>query len=163
MMSDEKATELHNEISGGIQFGPVLQGRDIQATFQLPATAPQVLAQLPAMTAGFSGRKADLAMLAELLDPGRNNDLVLVSAVAGLPGVGKTTLAVQAGHAALQEGWYQGGVLFIDLHGYDNLPVEPEQALDALLRALGVRAEQRVSWRGCCLHGETSPAQTRHD
>jgi len=22
---------------------------------------------------------------------------------------------------------------------------------------------QRVSWRGCCLHGETSPAQTRHD
>jgi hypothetical protein len=33
-------------------------------------------------------------------------------------------------------------VLFIDLHGYDEAPVEPSQALDALLRALGVPAEQ---------------------
>ena len=34
-------------------------------------------------------------------------------------------------------GWFPGGVLFIDLHGYDQAPVQPEQALDALLRALG--------------------------
>ncbi len=32
-------------------------------------------------------------------------------------------------------------MLFIDLHGYDEAPVEPGQALDALLRALGVPAE----------------------
>ena len=32
-------------------------------------------------------------------------------------------------------------MLFIDLHGYDETPVEPGQALDALLRALGVPAE----------------------
>ena len=32
-------------------------------------------------------------------------------------------------------------MLFIDLHGYDEAPVEPAQALDALLRALGVPAE----------------------
>jgi tetratricopeptide (TPR) repeat protein len=31
--------------------------------------------------------------------------------------------------------------LFIDLHGYDDAPVEPGQALDALLRALGVPGE----------------------
>ena len=66
---------------------------------------------------------------------------MVVSAVAGLAGVGKTTLAVQAGHAARQRGWFGGGVLFIDLHGYDEAPVEPGQALDALLRALGVPAE----------------------
>ena len=66
---------------------------------------------------------------------------MVVSAVAGLAGVGKTTLAVQAGHAARQRGWFGGGVLFIDLHGYDEAPVEPAQALDALLRALGVPAE----------------------
>ena len=47
----------------------------------------------------------------------------------------------QAGHAARQRGWFAGGVLFIDLHGYDEVPVEPGQALDALLRALGVPAE----------------------
>lgn len=31
-------------------------------------------------------------------------------------------------------------MLFVDLHGYDEAPVEPGQALDALLRALGVAA-----------------------
>jgi predicted ATPase len=55
---------------------------------------------------------------------------VVVSAVAGLAGVGKTTLAVQAGHAAGARGWYQGGVLFLDLHGYDDQPVQPGQALE---------------------------------
>jgi len=42
-------------------------------------------------------------------------------------------LAVHAVHAARERGWFAGGVLFIDLHGYDNAPVEPGQALDALL------------------------------
>ena len=80
-------------------------------------------------------------MLARLLDPAGTGGPVVVSAVAGLAGVGKTTLAVQAGYAARQGGWFGGGVLFIDLHGYDEAPVEPGQALDALLRALGVPAE----------------------
>jgi hypothetical protein len=55
--------------------------------------------------------------------------------------VGKTTLAVHAAHAARSSGWFPGGVLFIDLHGYDPSPVGPAQALDALLRALGVPGE----------------------
>ena len=65
---------------------------------------------------------------------------MVVSAIAGLAGV-KTELAVQAAHAARQAGWFPGGVLFVDLHGYDAAPVEPGQALDALLRALGVPGE----------------------
>ena len=105
------------------------------------SAAPTALAQLPAATAGFTGRDDELAVLAGLLDPAGPGGPVVVSAVAGLAGVGKTTLAVQAGHAALQRGWFGGGVLFIDLHGYDEAPVEPGQALDALLRALGVPAE----------------------
>ena len=90
---------------------------------------------------GFTGRDAELAVLAGLLDPAGAAGPVLVSAVAGLAGVGKTTLAIAAGHAAVRRGWFGGGVLFIDLHGYDEAPVEPGQALDALLRALGVPAE----------------------
>jgi tetratricopeptide (TPR) repeat protein len=89
----------------------------------------------------FTGRGDELALLAGLLDPAGATGPVVVSAVAGLAGVGKTTLAVQAGHAAVKQGWFGGGVLFIDLHGYDEAPVEPAQALDALLRALGVPAE----------------------
>ncbi len=59
-------------------------------------------------------------------------------------------LAVHAVHAARERGWFAGGVLFIDLHGYDNAPVEPGQALDALLRALGVAGEPR--WPSCTTH-----------
>lgn len=103
------------------------------------ATAvPIALAQLPTVTSGFTGREDELEVLSELLDPVSASGPVLVSAVAGLPGVGKTTLAVAAGHVAIEQGWFGGGALFIDLHGYDDRPVEPAQALDALLRSLGV-------------------------
>ena len=103
--------------------------------------APTALAQLPPVTVGFTGRDDELAVLAGLLDPATAGGPVLVSAVAGLAGVGKTTLAVAAGHAARERGWFGGGVLFIDLHGYDDQRVEPGQALDTLLRALRVPAE----------------------
>ncbi len=76
-----------------------------------------------------------------LLDPAAGAGAVVVSAVAGLAGVGKTALAVQAAHAARAAGRFPGGVLFLDLHGYDEQAVQPAQALDALLRALGIPAE----------------------
>jgi len=107
---------------------------------QALAAVPVALAQLPPATAGFTGRDDELAVLAGLLDPDGSGGPVVVSAVAGLAGVGKSTLAVQAGHAAQRRGWFGGGVLFVDLHGYDEAPVEPGQALDALLRAIGVPA-----------------------
>ena len=105
-----------------------------------------------------------MAVLAELLDPAGLGGAVVVSAVAGLAGVGQTTLAVQAGHVARARGWYQGGVLFIDLHGYDDQPIQPAQALDALLRALGILAErisptigERAALYRSTLAGITSP------
>jgi len=103
--------------------------------------APTALAQLPPLTVGFTGRDDELAVLADLLAQEGTAGPVLVSAVAGLAGVGKTTLTVAAGHAAVKQGWFSGGVLFVDLHGYDETPVEAGQALDALLRALGVPSE----------------------
>jgi tetratricopeptide (TPR) repeat protein len=137
--------ETRSTISGGTQ-GTVLQGRDFRdihiGDIVQAAPTPTALSQLPALVAGFTGREAELADITALLDPGSNAGAVVVSAVAGLAGVGKTELAVQAAHAARQAGWFPGGVLFLNLHGYDDTPVQPGQALDALLRALGVRAEQ---------------------
>jgi tetratricopeptide (TPR) repeat protein len=137
--------EIRSTISGGTQYGPVLQGRDFRhahiGDVVQAVAAPVALAQLPALTAGFTGRSAELAQITALLDPAQNTGPVVVSAVAGLAGVGKTTLAVQAAHAARQAGWFGGGVVFVDLHGYDDAPVAPSQALDALLRALGVAAQ----------------------
>jgi tetratricopeptide (TPR) repeat protein len=144
-MTTDPDGETHSTISGGIQYGPVLMGRDFRnvhiGDVVQAAPAPVALAQLPALAAGFTGRDTELAQITALLDPATAAGPVVVSAVAGLAGVGKTALAVQAAHTARQAGWFAGGVLFIDLHGYDDAPVHPGQALDSLLRALGVPAE----------------------
>lgn len=126
---------------GGIHYGPVLQGRNfINTTFvtNQAVAAPVARAQLPALAVEFTGRESELAQIAALLDPTGDAGTLVVSAVAGLAGVGKTALAIQAGHTARSAGWFPGGVLFVDLHGYDDPPVQPGQALESLLHALGV-------------------------
>ena len=140
MTAQDPGASTSNTISGGNQYGPVMQGRDFAVTIQSAVAAPVALAQLPPQAAGFSGRNDELAQIIELLDPAANGGAVVVSA-AGLAGVGKTALAIAAGHEALKRGWFSGGVLFIDLHGYDASAVGPGQALDSLLRGLGVPAE----------------------
>ncbi|HEY7145868.1 MAG TPA: tetratricopeptide repeat protein [Streptosporangiaceae bacterium] len=136
-----------NVISGGAQHGPVVQAQNIHGlhignVIHAPARpAPVALDQLPPLDPGFTGRDGELAQITALLTPSGAGGAVVVSAVAGLAGVGKTALAIRAGHAARRAGWFPGGILFIDLHGYDPAPVQPGQALDALLRALGVAGE----------------------
>ena len=59
-----------------------------------------------------------------------------VSAVAGIGGVGKTTLAVHVAHAARDA--FPDGQLYVDLQGTEPRPADPEVVLGAFLRALGV-------------------------
>ncbi|GAA5023968.1 AfsR-like transcriptional regulator TcrA [Streptomyces siamensis] len=116
--------------------------------------APTALDSLPARAAGFTGRDDELHGLLEALDPTQPGpQAVLVAAVSGLGGIGKTALAVEAAHEARNRGWFPGGTLFIDLHGYDDAPVTADLALQSLLRALGtqpkhipVRAEERAAF-----------------
>ncbi|MGX5187254.1 tetratricopeptide repeat protein [Streptomyces avermitilis] len=97
-------------------------------------------AALPAVPAGFTGRDEDLARLLPVLDPSAESDLpVVICAVSGLGGVGKTSLALYAAHRAVREGWFPGGTMFVDFRGYDDDPVTADQALLALLDGLGVR------------------------
>jgi hypothetical protein len=60
-----------------------------------------------------------------------------------MPGIGKTELVLQTAHRALHtRGWFRGGVLFVDLFGYD--PDRRLSAADALLgwlQAIGIGGE----------------------
>ncbi|MGW1719160.1 tetratricopeptide repeat protein [Streptomyces sp. NPDC002156] len=115
-----------------------------KAEYREHAPAPSALDALPARAVGFTGREAELRELLSAFDPaasGGGSEVVVVAAVSGLGGIGKTALAVQAGYEACGKGWFPGGVLFLDLHGYDDEPVTADQALEALLRALGTEPE----------------------
>ncbi|MBL1085733.1 tetratricopeptide repeat protein [Streptomyces actinomycinicus] len=129
----------HVDFQGGKFTGPVIG----KAEYKQQAPAPTALDALPPPAAGFTGRDQELARLRAALDPSAADaeQAVLVTAVSGLGGIGKTALAVQAAYAAREAGWFPGGVLFVDLHGYDDVPVTADQALQSLLRALGVEPE----------------------
>ncbi|WP_324609644.1 tetratricopeptide repeat protein [Streptomyces sp. WM6386] len=105
---------------------------------------PVATAALPAVPAGFTGREEDLARLMPVLDRGSaESDLpVVICAVSGLGGIGKTSLALCAAHRAVREGWFPGGTLFVDLRGYDEDPVTADQAVVALLDVMGVRGAE---------------------
>jgi tetratricopeptide (TPR) repeat protein len=108
---------------------------NVQAYAAVP-TARNALSGLPQE---FTGREDEIAKILSLLDPGSGAGAA-VGSVAGLPGVGKTTLAHAVGHSALDKGWFTR-VQVVNLRGYDPTPVPPEDALEALLRALGVAAD----------------------
>ncbi|GAA2707321.1 MULTISPECIES: tetratricopeptide repeat protein [Streptomyces] len=133
---------MHNDISGGVFFNTVVQGQNV--TLQLPRELPPHLTGMPDPSPAFTGRGADLAFLKDVLRPRPPGDgAPRVCSVAGLPGVGKTELVRQAAwYAWREQDWFPGGVLFIDLFGYDaERRLTPERALGSLLRALGVTDE----------------------
>ncbi|MDT0309307.1 BTAD domain-containing putative transcriptional regulator [Streptomyces sp. DSM 44917] len=91
-------------------------------------------AQLPAAAPDFTGRASFVAELARQL-PTAGGQVVAVSAVAGIGGVGKTTLAVQVAHAAREH--FPDGQLYVDLQGAGPAPADPRAVLGSFVRALG--------------------------
>lgn len=99
------------------------------------APARRVPRQLPLAPAHFTGRAAELAALDEALRTGAR-----VLGIAGTGGVGKTGLATHWAHAVTPD--FPDGQLYVDLRGFDpDAPLPPAEALAALLRALGVAAQ----------------------
>lgn len=98
--------------------------------------------QLPADVSGFTGRVEYLHRLDGLLRAGADAGSVVSAVIGGTAGVGKTALAVHWAHQVA--GKFPDGQLFIDLHGFSTAapPVEPADALDRMLRALGLRGER---------------------
>ncbi|MET9767464.1 BTAD domain-containing putative transcriptional regulator [Streptomyces sp. NPDC006415] len=99
-----------------------------------PAAAPLKPAQLPATVPDFTGRSAFVAELGGRLATAEGS-VMAVSAVAGIGGVGKTTLAVHVAHQARRH--FPDGQLYVDLQGAGARAAEPETVLGSFLRALG--------------------------
>jgi hypothetical protein len=94
---------------------------------------------LPGGTPDFVGREKALTELRHRIEAhDATGTVVAIHAVDGMPGVGKTALAIHATH--LYKDRYPGGQFFIDLHGYTPgvPPMTPEAALEELLRQTGM-------------------------
>jgi DNA-binding SARP family transcriptional activator len=98
--------------------------------------------QLPAGVAHFAGRTDELKALTSLLDASAGGGTVVISAIGGTAGVGKTALAVHWAHQVA--GRFPGGQLYVNLRGFDPSadPVTPADALRRFLDALHVPAAQ---------------------
>ncbi|MEY9935179.1 tetratricopeptide (TPR) repeat protein [Catenulispora sp. GP43] len=115
-----------------------------------------VFRQLPAELATFTGRREELAELAALVglagQAGQGQAgqaggaqaprTVVVSAIEGMAGVGKTQLAIRAAHELVRAGRFADVQLYVNLRGFDAeaAPADPADVLDSFLRQLEVPA-----------------------
>nr|WP_042186006.1 tetratricopeptide repeat protein [Kibdelosporangium sp. MJ126-NF4]CEL17024.1 transcriptional regulator, SARP family [Kibdelosporangium sp. MJ126-NF4]CTQ91746.1 transcriptional regulator, SARP family [Kibdelosporangium sp. MJ126-NF4] len=108
-----------------------LPGADVR---QEPASAERpVPRQLPVDTYQFAGRTGEIDRLDGLAD----GSTVIITAIDGSAGIGKTTLATHWAHRAKDQ--FPDGQLYVNLRGFDlREPMRADQALHGFLLALGV-------------------------
>lgn len=116
----------------------VVIGQDAPpATLPASVSAPlPVPRQLPAHTPYFVGRAAELRQLTTVLDAtAGGGGTVVITAIEGTAGIGKTALALHWAHQAAQQ--FPDGQLYVNLRGFDptNTPVHPADALRGFLDA----------------------------
>jgi transcriptional regulator with XRE-family HTH domain/tetratricopeptide (TPR) repeat protein len=111
------------------------------------ADGPAVPRQLPAGVANFAGRVIELAALDAVLDGGPaalgDGTGVVISAIGGTAGVGKTALALHWAHKIAHR--FPDGQLYANLRGFDagvGQPADPADVLRGFLDAFGVHPKR---------------------
>jgi len=117
--------------------------RVLRQDIPLPASGagPGLAYSLPPDTVAFTGRQAELDQIAATITAAAGSGgVVAICAIGGMPGVGKTALAVHAGH--LLKDRFPDRQLFVSLHAHTpgQDPLTPHAALAGLLAAAGVHA-----------------------
>jgi len=129
----EELRDLHQRI---LNADPALRAHP-------PASAREVPRQLPATVTDFTGRGAELRALTQMLDDAaRGAGSVVIAAISGTAGVGKTTLALHWAHQVAAR--FGDGQLYVNLRGFDPsaAPTPPEAVIRGFLDALGVPQER---------------------
>ncbi|WP_158886019.1 ATP-binding protein [Amycolatopsis anabasis] len=140
-------TGVHNEAGDGVT-GSVVQAGSIQhvsltgAGHGDPGRAGSPPRQLPLAIRDFTGRAEYVTALDALLpahDESGGSSAVVISAVDGAAGIGKTTLAVWWGHRVRDR--FPDGTLYFNLRGYGpGTPANVSEVLESFLRGLEVPA-----------------------
>ncbi|MFF3877428.1 ATP-binding protein [Streptomyces sp. NPDC001978] len=113
--------------------GKYVAGRDL--TVHLPAHPEVVPHQLPADVAEFTGREYMTGELRAWLGGPRTSSALVISAIAGRAGVGKTALAVHVAHEMKDE--FPDGHLYVNLRGYEAEKRDATEVLAEFLQDLG--------------------------
>jgi tetratricopeptide (TPR) repeat protein/transcriptional regulator with XRE-family HTH domain len=99
---------------------------------------------LPAAVADFTGRAAELRRLTQILDAAGASGpgAVVISAIGGMAGVGKTALALYWAHQVA--GRFPDGQLYVNLRGFDpsGVPLTAAEVIRGFLDALGVAPDR---------------------
>jgi hypothetical protein len=100
-----------------------------------------VTSPLPPDTGAFTGRASQVRQIADAVGDGPL-PVMVIHAIAGMPGVGKTALAVHVAHR--MAGRFPDGLVFVDLHGHTagREPAAPADVLATLLSADGIDPRQ---------------------
>jgi len=101
--------------------------------------AMEVPMQLPPPVRRFFGRSDELKQLNALLDQGNGlGSTVVITAIGGTAGIGKTTLALHWSRSVAER--FPDGQLYVNLHGFDpgGQVTEPAAAVHYLLESLGI-------------------------
>jgi DNA-binding SARP family transcriptional activator/Cdc6-like AAA superfamily ATPase len=109
-----------------------------RAIWELPDEASDLF-QLPPSLADFTGRQTQVEQVRGMLvgDIGQQPAAVVISAIAGKGGVGKTALAIHVAHQVRHR--FPDGQLYMNLRGTDAQPLKPTDVLAEFLRTLGVQ------------------------
>jgi tetratricopeptide (TPR) repeat protein len=97
-------------------------------------------AQLPRDLPSFTGRREQLTALTAMLTRAERDGAMPIVAVDGMPGVGKSTLAVHWAYQIASR--FPDGQLYLDLRGHDVVaePMSTAEALRSLLATVGIES-----------------------
>lgn len=150
-----------NEFGGSAQnvvmAGTIQGGVHLHCTPKPDSPIPR---QLPADTSYFTDREPHIASLDAWLSTSHEQDSPHINLIAGVGGVGKTSLAAHWAHRAREH--FPDGDLYLNLRGYHpEQAVSAAEALDRLLRALDVPGDRipvdldtRAAMYRSLLHGK---------